>query len=201
MSLRRLGCTAAVVATLGATGLLAVTTWIPPAHPIHTPGAMAVEAHIIYGSVPWRGRVPAPSTSLDQVRCQAWPLSPPQPCPDAATLAQRLWPGLSEAPATLYIVMVSTGVPSGGTAGLNVEYYQSESTLTIHTYESRALFVPSLPRHETEGTAVSPTLDLLVVSTAGIPAGAVTVWQDGWIERLGGDEINGEFSLGTVQIS
>jgi hypothetical protein len=200
MSLQRLGCTAAVVVTLGATGLLGITTWIPPAHPIHTRGAMAVEAHIVYGSVPWRGRVPAPSTSLDQVRCQAWPSSPSQPCPDAATLSQRLWPGLVQGPTTLYVAMVSAGLVSGGTAGFNVEQNPSERTLTIHSYASRALFVPSLPPRMTEGTEVAPTLDLLVVSTAGIPAGAVTVWQDGWIERLTGDERDGEMKLGAVAI-
>jgi hypothetical protein len=200
MSFKRLGCTAAVVVTLGAIGLLDIAAWIPPAHPIHTPGAMAVEAHIVYGSVPWRGRVPAPYTSLDQVRCQAWPSSPSQPCPDAATLSQRLWPGLVQAPTTLYVAMVSAGLVSGGTAGFNVEQNPSERTLTIHSYASRALFVPSLPQPMTEGTEVAPTLDLLVVSTAGIPAGAVIVWQDGWIERLTGDERDGEMKLGAVAI-
>lgn len=62
--------------------------------------------------------------------------------------------------------------------------------------------MPPLPRQvREEGAELAPTLDLLVVSTAGIPAGMVTVWQDGWIERLSGLEANGEMSLGTVEIS
>ncbi len=47
---------------------------------------------------------------------------------------------------------------------------------------------------------MQPSLDLLAVSTDGIPAGKLNVAADWWIERLTGDEQNGITVLGTVEI-
>ena len=47
---------------------------------------------------------------------------------------------------------------------------------------------------------MQPSLDLLAVSTDGIPAGELSVATDSWIESLTGDVQDGIAVLGTVEI-
>ena len=116
-------------------------------------------------------------------------------------LAQRLWPDVVQTAAALYVAIPGTSLESGTTAGFNVEYDPSGPTLTIHSYVSQALYVPQPTAGFTPGAERAPSIDLLVVSTESISAGTVEVDQDGWIERLTGDERTGLGVLGTVAIS
>ncbi len=188
-----------VVFPLTAIAVVLVVTWTPPAHAVRAPGATAVQAHLATGSVRIRALLPAPTTSLDKLRCDAWQARPSQPCPDAATLAQQMWPSLTQTPKTLYVALSSDSVLSGPSEGINVEYTAADRTLTIHLYASQALYV-SRTADVTLGARRAPEILLLVVDTARISAGEVTVWADGWTERLTGDEKTNQGILGTVAV-
>jgi hypothetical protein len=96
--------------------------------------------------------------------------------------------------------MRSGDVPSSNPSGWNVEYDPSGRTLMIHSYESQALLV--LRRaDETPGAAMQPTIGLLVVTTAAMTPGNITVVEDTHIEHLLGDVSTGSYLLGTVTIS
>ena len=139
MNLKLIAVAAAGFA-VAAVALLFVVTWTPPAHSLRTSGATAVQGHFAPGWVPALGLVLAPTTSLDKVRCDAWPARRlQQPCPDAATLAQQMWPSLTETPKTLYVPLSSDSLASGSYDGINVEYAAASRTLTIHFYGSQAL--------------------------------------------------------------
>ena len=199
MHLKLIAFVAAAALVPVAIALIVVVTWTPATHPIRTPGAKAVPAHFAPGSVELRDLVPRPTTSLDQVRCEAWKTLSSQPC-DAARLAQQMWPGLSQNPKTLYVAL-SNGMPASASAeGTNVEYDPASQTLTIHTFWAQPLFVPRT-RDDTSGAALRAAIVLLLVETNGIPAGDITVYQDGWLERLTGDVSAGESNLGTVAVS
>jgi hypothetical protein len=196
--LKRTGIVLALVFALAAIASSVVVTSTPPVHALHTPGATSVKAYFAAGGVPAEGVTPKPTTSLTQLRCELWRQSPP--CPDAAHLAQRMWPSLSQTPKTLYVPMRSGGVPSSNPSGWNVEYDPSGRTLMIHSYESQALLVLGRA-DETSGAALQPTIGLLVVNTAAMTPGNTRVVEDTHIEHLLGDVSTGSYLLGTVTIS
>ncbi len=180
---------------LGAIALIGLVTWSPPVHPISTPGTRPVKAHEAGGFGPWTD-VPAPTMSLSALRCDIWHSRTRTVCPDDATLAQRMWPALAQTPQTIYVSRSSDSL-AGPLS--NVEYESRTRTLIIHSCGSRPLLLITLAPQR-EGTRMQPSLDLLAVSTDGIPAGKLNVAADWWIERLTGDEQNGITVLGTVEI-
>ena len=194
--LKRTGIVLAVVFPLAAIASSVVVTWTPPVHSVHTAGATSVKAYFAAGWVPAEGITPKPTTSLAQLRCELWRGSPS--CPDAAHLAQRMWPSLSQTPKTLYVPMQGGG--SSNPSGWNVDYEPTGRTLMIHSYEARALLVLQRP-DETLGAAMQPTIDLLVVGTDAMTPGDTTVVEDTRIEHLLSDQTTGSYVLGTVTIS
>src|SRR5438046_1725755 len=116
MKLKLIAFVTAAAVMVIAIALLGVMTWTPAPHPIRTPGAKAVPAHFAPGSVQLRYFVPRPTTSLDQVRCEAWKTLSSQPC-DAARLAQQLWPDLAQTPKTLYVALWNGMPPSASAEG------------------------------------------------------------------------------------
>jgi hypothetical protein len=195
--LKRTGIVLALVFPLVAIASWIVVTWTPPVHAVHTAGATSVKAYFAAGWVPAEGVTPRPTTSLAQLRCELWRGSPP--CPDAAHLAQRMWPNLSQTPKTLYVPMWGGGVPSSNPSGWNVEYDPGGRTLMIHSYESQPLLV--LRRaDETPGAAMQPFISLLVVATDAMTPGSITVVEDTRSEHLLGDRSTGSYVLGMVTI-
>ena len=180
---------------LGAIALIGLVTWSPPVHPIVTPGTQPVKARGAGGYLWWTS-VPAPTMSLSALRCDVWNHRTGRACPDDATLAQSMWPALAQMPHTLYVAL-SSDSPAGPVS--NVEYESRTRTLIIHSCGSRPLLLISLAPQR-EGTRMQPSLDLLAVSTDGIPAGELNAATDWWIERLTGDQQNGITVLGTVEI-
>jgi len=197
MNLKVIGSIAVVVVLVATFGVLSLITFIPTAHAIRTPGATTTASHLASGWVPFRGLAPAPTMSLEQMRCAAAGVRLPQPCP---AFASQLWPGLAQSPHTLYVALGSESVTSGSSPGMNAEYDPASQALTIHTYAARPLYVPPPPRDDTAGAEPARTLDLVVIDTAAMSPGEITVWEDGWIERLTGDERDGETKLGAVAI-
>ena len=187
----------AATVVLAGLALAGISMWTPPAHPVHTPGATPVDAHFAPGWVLARGGQLAPSTSLDEVRCEVWKTMSAKPCPDSTRLAQQFWPNLTQSPRTLYVPLSSDVYPGA----VNVEYDHGEAAVLIHSYESRPLWVPYQRPDVFPGARAQPTIPLLMVSTTGIEAGAITISQDSWIERVTGDETNRVFLLGTVAIA
>jgi hypothetical protein len=201
MTIKRIGVALAIAVPVVAAALSAVVTWTPPAHEVHAPEATAVEAHFFaLGWVPMDGALPAPTMSVDQMRCEVRRSTSSSPCPDAATFARELWPGLAQTPMTLYVALAGPSVTSSDPSGFNVEYDRTSRTLFVHRYASQALFVPHLA-DETPGAGLQPNIELLVVSTSTIPSGTITVVEDDWIERLTGDQSSRRGILGKAAIS
>jgi hypothetical protein len=196
--LKRTGIVLALVLPLAAIAGWIVVTWTPPVHAVHTAGATSVKGYFAAGWVPAEGVTPKPTTSLAQLRCELWRGSPP--CPDAAHLAQRMWPSLSQTPKTLYVPMRGGGVSSSNPSGSNIEYDPSGRTLMIHNYESQPLLVIQRA-DQTPGAALRPTISLLVVATDAMTPGSITVVEDIRIEHVLGDQSTGSYVLGTVTIS
>jgi len=202
MTLRRLGYGVGFFVPAAAIVLAALAFWTPSVHAVSTPGARALPAHFAAASVHAPlAPMPAPTTSLREMRCGAWQALFRQPCPDDATLAQRVWPGVEQAPATLYVALSGYSQSALGPVTSNVEYQPSSRTVTIHFCESRPLAF--IPHHvdDTVGTQVAPAMGLLLVSLDGISSGPLSVVEDFWIERINGDESQGGSTLGTVTIA
>lgn len=186
MTAQRLGCLAASALALALVGLLIGVSWTPTPHPIRTAGATAItnfqvvdrNASSFYVSV-----APPPSMSLAELRCAVW-RARSATCPDPTTLAQRLWPNLAQSPETLYVVLPVACLTSFGGYRLNVEYIASSRTLTIHCYSAAAWYVPQPP----PGVGPAPSSGLILVGTAEIRPGNVTVVADYRVEHLLGDD-------------
>lgn len=185
------GCAVAI-------GLVALIAWTPPSHDVRTPGAVPIANVKVAPSdgvgmpVYFSATTPAPSTSLDDERCQAWLSRAKGPCPDAATLAQQLWPSLAQNPKTLYVT-----VPAS-CGGFNVEYMASSHTLVVHCYTALGWYVA--PDLGPPGVEAAPTLILLLVPTGSIAPGDLTVVRDDRVEHLVGDD-SSQVVLGKVAIS
>jgi hypothetical protein len=196
MNLKVIGSIAVVVLLVATFAVLSLITFIPPAHAIRTPGATSMASHLASGWVPFRGLMPAPTTSLEQMRCAAAGALPSHPCP---AFASHQWSDVAQSPHMLYVALAGESVASGSSPGMNAEYDPASQALTIHTYAARPLYEwPT--RADTAGIARARTLELLAIDTEGISAGEITVREDGYIERLTGDERDGEIELGTVAI-
>ena len=196
--LKRTGIVLAVVFPFAAIASSVVVTWTPPVHAVHSADATSVRTFFADGWVPAEGITPKPTTSLAQLRCELSRESPS--CPDAAHLAQHMWPSLSQTPKTLYVPMQGGGVSSSNPSGWNVEYEPSGRTVMIHSYEAQALLVLQRP-DETPGAAMQPIISLLVVATDAMTPGDTTVVEDTRIEHLLSDQTTGSYVLGTVTIS
>lgn len=194
------GRIAALIIVVVLVVVVTIPFYTPPAHEIHTPGAVALDSRLV-GSNPPVFVYPTmhASQSLDDVRCQLWRTRQPaqSACPDGATLAAIYFPGLTQGPMTLYIPLEGCASQGGGSDGFNVEYVPSTHTVVIHCYAARPLI--SAQTH-LPGVEAVPPLALLLVPTQSIPAGDVTIDVDARVEHLLGDDSN-EYRLMTGTIS
>lgn len=202
MTLRKLGCALSAAASVVLLAEIAIATYVPPPHAIHSADARAVSVRGEGGwLLPYRGRVPAATKSLGELRCALWSELTRQSCDGATFLAERVLPSLTQTPATLYLPLASAGGYSNvsGPSGYNVEFLGGQRRLVVHDYVSQPLFVwyhaDSMP-----GAALAPGLSVLAVSTAGMQDGVVNLQEDFWIERVNGDEMKYNQGLGTVEI-
>ena len=169
----------------------------PPEHAITTAGATPIDYQVGYGAGFANGRVvaglAASSTSLDDFRCAAWRASGrEQSCPTATELAKTLWPGVRQTPGTIYVGIYSSSCyPSAG--HLNVEYYAGRLVLHCHVAAPWVKFERHL------GGGPPPSIELVMIPTAGIPHGTLTVVLDDRVERWLNDQVTTSL-LGTVAI-
>jgi hypothetical protein len=172
----------------------------PSPHEVHTPGAEALNTRTVGSDPPaYSAQAIQPSQSLNDVRCAIWRARRPQTadCLDAATLAGLYFPKLTQSPRTLYVPWLWCVSTSRGANGFNVEYQPSRRALVIHCY----LATPWIWRQQlTSYPNPQPWLSLLLVPTASLPAGPVSVIEDDRIEHLIGDQ-SAEHQMATATIS
>jgi hypothetical protein len=176
-----------------------VAAFVPPSpYEVHTPGAEALNTlRVDSDPAAHLSQAVQPSQSLNDVRCAIWRVRHTQTCPDAATLAGLYFPRLTQSPSTLYVPWLWCAYTSFGANGFNVEYQPSRRALVIHCYLAR----PWLWRQPLTSFAnAQPVLSLLLVPTASIPAGPVSVTEEDRIEHLIGDQST-EHQMGTATIS
>jgi hypothetical protein len=176
----------------------------PSPHEIHTLGAMTLNTQLVYSDHPVSFfQAVQPSQSLNDVRCAMWHEGRPQTsaCPDAETLAGLYFPKLTQSPKSLYVAWLYCQFNSLGVYGLsdgfNVEFQPSRRAVVIHCFVARQ-WVWREP--QTMGAMPQPRVSLLVVPTASIPAGPVSVIEDDRVEHFLNDQST-ESHLGTATIS
>jgi hypothetical protein len=171
----------------------------PAAHPIHTPGAIALDAQLVVSGPPvYSYRVIQASQSLDNVRCEMWHAHDSRDaCPNSAMLASMYFPSLEQSPMTLYVPLTPCTSTGGGSDGFNVEYLPGPRSLVMHCYAAHPM-ISTGPRFM--GVEAVPSTALLVVPTQSISAGTVDIIEDVRIEHLLGDE-SSEYQLGTATVS
>jgi hypothetical protein len=173
----------------------------PSPHEVHMPGAEALHVQLVDSFPPplYFSQAIQPSQSLNDVRCAIWRARHSQNsvCPDAATLAGMYFPKLTQSPRTLYILWLWCSHTMGAD-GFNVEYQSSRRAVVTHCYLARR-WVWWQPKM-TSTPSAEPSLSLLVVSTAPVPAGPVSIIEDARFEHLIGDQST-EYQLGTATIS
>jgi hypothetical protein len=171
----------------------------PSPHQVRTPGATTLTTQLIY-SDPQVNFLQAvqPSESLNDVRCAIWRVdkSPSSACPDMPTLAAAYFPNFTQRPGTLYIAWFGCAYDMHAD-GFNVEYEPSRRAVVIHCYVARP-WVWSQP--QTIGAEPRPLMALLLVPTASIAAGPITVIEDERVERFGSDQST-ESQMGIATIS
>jgi len=173
----------------------------PSPHEVHTPGAQTLNAQVVYADPrEYFYQAIQPSQSLNDVRCAMWRIGRPQTsaCPEAATLASLYFPNVTQSPKTLYVAWLycSSDVYGFGD-GLNMEFQPSRRAVVIHCYVAR----PWVWREQQTMDAVPrPRESLLVVPTASIPAGPLSVIVDYRVEHFFSDQST-ESQLGTATIS
>jgi hypothetical protein len=160
--------------------------------------ALPVQMAYSFPSLQHYSQAVQPSESLSDVRCAIWRGRHSQDslCPDAAALATIYFPNLTQRPATLYIPWFWCAYTMFGD-GFNVEYQPSRRAVVIHCYLTRP-YVWRQPL--TSIAAMEPTLSLLLVPTASLPSGPVSVIEDSRIEHLVGDQST-EYQTRTATIS
>jgi hypothetical protein len=175
---------------------------VPARHDIHTPGAIPVEVRSSDpgSDSPFFGPI-KPSQSLSNVRCQAWLLQRPAPCPHDAALASIYWPKLAQTSEVLYVWWQACGeywyAPAHAVNdGFNVEYLGSNRTLTIHCYFA----TPWIQTPGPPGVTMTVAFALLVVPTNAFRPGKLTIVQDDRLEHLAGDQST-QFQVATATIS
>lgn len=169
----------------GAIAALVVAVHVPPPHPVRTDGATVVPAQSFLDYRPtFDSSLPAPTMALADLRCAAWQTTSRDPCPDPSELAKHMWVGATQAQRTLYVgVQDMCDTYGNDRAGFNVEYLGSRKTLIVHCVYTRAWF---LDRDKDNRPIAS--IVLIAASTAAIPAGAVSVWEDDRVEHVVGDD-------------
>jgi hypothetical protein len=198
MTAKRFGWLAASTLAVALLGVLVAVNWTPAPHAVSTAGATAITDIQVADRNPspfYVSVAPAPSMSLEKLRCEVW-RARSATCPDPTTLAQQLWPSLSQSPKTLYVALPEACLTSFGGYGLNVEYFASSRTLTIHCYSAAAWYVAQGP----PGVRAVPSIGLVLVGTKQIPPGNLTVVEDYRVEHLLGDDST-QVVLGTAAIS
>jgi hypothetical protein len=173
----------------------------PMGHDVHTPGASVVAGVQIADVFTHVKVVPIrPSTSLADVRCQAWQATENTVCPDATNLSVAFWPELKPSTKTLYVGLSTDCFHYTFSYGFNVEYLAENRRLTIHCY-STAPWIPwSSSVSCRDDCASLPVTTLAVVPTDNISPGPLTVIRDDRIEHFIGDQST-EVSLGTLTVS
>jgi len=180
--------------------LLAVVLFIgvaaraPQEHAVTTPGAVPVQAQLAFGSYRPRSAAEpvAPTTSIDQLRCDSWRVVFQEACPDSAQMAKTLWPDVLQEPNTLYVGILTFCLASP--EHLNAEYLRG--TLTLHCHYASPWW--RFERREM-GVYAQMGIELVVVSTQNIPSGQVNVVLEERAERWIQDAVM-QRSLGQVTI-
>lgn len=191
------GCLIAAAVPVGAGAALMLAVHVPPPHRVRTDGATAVPAQAFIGlRPPFNSSLPAPTMKLDDLRCAAWQTTSRDPCPDPSELAKDVWVDATQAPNTLYIgVQDMCDTYGNDRAGFNVEYLSSRKTLIVHCVSAQAWFL-----ERDRGSRQIASIVLIAASTAAIPAGTVSVWEDDRVEHLVGDD-SAQTLLGIVAIA
>lgn len=93
-----LSVSAGTLGAVGVVGFLVSFLYTPAPHDVHTQGGAAItNFHIAKEDRPTYGPYGlSPSLSLADIRCGAWQAIQLGPCPDAATLEQKFWPGVTQ---------------------------------------------------------------------------------------------------------
>jgi hypothetical protein len=175
----------------------------PPAHAVHTPGDIAVNATLVAPNPPlYNYPQLQPTQSLDSIRCQLWrsrvrPVTTTAACPDSAVLAAMFFPTMTQSPKTLYVPWPRCSSTWRGWDASNLEYQPSSRTLVLHCYVAE----PWVWRQPMimGVMALQPT-EILVVPTDSFLIGTVNVVEDDRIEHLVGDSST-EYSIATATIS
>ena len=189
------------ISFMAALVLIVVVAFVKPsAHEVHTPGAATLKVQMADSFPPplYVSQTIQPSQALNDVRCAIWRArhSHDSACPDAATLAGMYFPKLTQSQSTLYVPWYWCSYTMGAD-GFNVEYQPSRRAVVIHCYLAR----PWIWRQPLTSIAnAQPSLSLLLVPTASLPAGPVSVIEDARIEHLIGDQST-EYQTRTATIS
>lgn len=177
--------------------LAAAIAGAPPEHDIVPPNAVPVSYRVAQLSTPTdvygdpSRRLPAPSTSIDDLRCAAWHVLMNRSCPASLTLGQRYWPSVAQQPNTIYVGVVCITAPPH----LNVEY--GGGVITLHCHQADSWYHGGGPHSDNTST---PMLDLLLLPSTDIPHGHVRVVEEVRVERWLLDSVQ-TTHLGAVTIS
>ena len=172
------------------------TLWTPPLHEVQTVGAIPITTVAIDSwTAPGYSARTRPTTSLTEMRCQAWLLRNPS-CPDPATLAKDLWPDVTQSPATLYLGLPQSCSRQYG-RGFGVEYFGSSRTLIAHCYYPAPWL--RLPDLSGSGSQELPRTVLVAVQTETIGPGILVVVRDDRVEHFFSDQSD-QYRLGAVNI-
>lgn len=180
--------------------IVVITVLRPTAHEVHAPGSTPLEARVVQSDkrIPFRETI-QPSQSLDAIRCQLWHANhvPPSACPDSAALAAEYFPNLTQTPKTLYIPWQRCSANTiSSWDGFSVEYQPSSRTMVIQCYVAEPFF-----QHQVAGVVAWFPQSLLVVSTASLSAGDITIVENDSIEHLLGiGDRSTVFQLATATI-
>jgi hypothetical protein len=178
----------------------AIVSLPPSPHEVSSPGSIPTRAEVFDSdpAIHWLGG--GPSQSLADIRCIVGIQVQNQtnPC-DAKALSH--FRNLSQQPQVLYLVWAhchwndSQYVRS---QGVNLDFQPASRTLVIHCYAATPWLL--WPTGNTgAGTRPSPLTALLVVRTASIGPGPITIREDDRLEHLLGDQST-EFQVGTATI-
>jgi hypothetical protein len=191
------------IALAAALVLAAVAAFVKPSpHEVHTPGAEALRVLMVDSFPPplYFSQAIQPNQSLNDVRCAIWRArhSHDSACPDAATLAGMYFSKLTQSPGTLYVPWFWCAYTMGAD-GFNMEYQPSRRAVVIHCYVARP-WVWIWRQGFTSTPAVAISLSLLLIPTASLPPGPVSVIEDARFEHLIGDQST-EYQRRTATIS
>lgn len=180
----RPGCLALVVVSVVAIFAGSIT---PPNHDVLSAGSRAIDYQVI--ETPYVRILP--TTSLADARCQAWRHSRGYNCPNAAALAGAFWPQLQQVPEMLYVGLTCATSP----AYFNVEYTGRSVIFHCHLAQAWLHFEP-----HSIGVNAVPDVALVMVPTAQMRSGMLSVYQEDRVERWLNDQVT-ITQLGTVTVN